>query len=214
MPCLPEIFFVQAPAVASASVTITGSDAYAFDAPRGSGGVITFDKGGAPYVLTGAGKVVSGSQSGVYAAPGLSGGVDDASSYLAAFPSGDAPEAILSGFGGLFRAVSLYWGSIDSYNTLDLFSGGSLVGSVTGGEVSSWANGDQDSGVTNRRVSLLSDVAFDAIGFRTGSNAFEVDNVSLAAAVPEPASWALMILGFGAAGAALRTGRRRVAFAA
>jgi hypothetical protein len=31
------------------------------------------------------------------------------------------------------------------------------------------------------------------------------------AAVPEPATWALMILGFGVAGAALRTGRRTVA---
>jgi hypothetical protein len=36
-----------------------------------------------------------------------------------------------------------------------------------------------------------------------------LDNVSVAAAVPEPATWALMIGGFGLAGAALR--RRRVA---
>lgn len=34
------------------------------------------------------------------------------------------------------------------------------------------------------------------------------------AAVPEPASWALMLLGFGAVGAGLRVKRRRVSFAA
>ena len=34
-------------------------------------------------------------------------------------------------------------------------------------------------------------------------------NVAAIAAVPEPASWALMITGFGAAGAALRASRRR-----
>lgn len=39
-----------------------------------------------------------------------------------------------------------------------------------------------------------------------------VDNVSLTAAVPEPATWLVMILGFGAAGAVLR--RRRAALAA
>lgn len=41
-----------------------------------------------------------------------------------------------------------------------------------------------------------------------------LDNVAMAAnaGVPEPATWALMIMGFGGAGAALR--RRRVAVAA
>jgi hypothetical protein len=43
-------------------------------------------------------------------------------------------------------------------------------------------------------------------------NDFGVDNISLAS-VPEPASWALMITGFGAAGAMLRR-RRQVAVAA
>jgi PEP-CTERM motif len=45
-----------------------------------------------------------------------------------------------------------------------------------------------------------------------GGNDFGVDNISLAS-VPEPASWALMITGFGAAGAMLRR-RRQAAVAA
>ncbi len=47
--------------------------------------------------------------------------------------------------------------------------------------------------------------AAGALGTYTGS---------LAYAVPEPAMWALMILGFGVTGAALRTRRRRVSFSA
>jgi hypothetical protein len=38
-----------------------------------------------------------------------------------------------------------------------------------------------------------------------------VDNVSITTSVPEPASWALMLLGVGAVGVALRSGRRRFA---
>lgn len=38
-------------------------------------------------------------------------------------------------------------------------------------------------------------------------------NVSTLAAVPEPATWAMMIAGFGLAGASLRSARRRIAFA-
>jgi len=46
--------------------------------------------------------------------------------------------------------------------------------------------------------------------FATRDLAFQVTPVSVGGGVPEPASWALMILGFGAAGASLRrrvTGR-------
>jgi hypothetical protein len=42
-----------------------------------------------------------------------------------------------------------------------------------------------------------------------GGNDFGVDNITLSNAVPEPASWALMILGFGGAGAVLRSRRRQ-----
>ena len=51
----------------------------------------------------------------------------------------------------------------------------------------------------------------DNSGIASG-NDFGVDNITLAS-VPEPTSWALMILGFGGAGAALRS-RRRLAVAA
>ena len=41
-----------------------------------------------------------------------------------------------------------------------------------------------------------------------------LDNVSVMAAVPEPATWAMMIIGFGAVGSMVRSSRRRNAFSA
>lgn len=50
-------------------------------------------------------------------------------------------------------------------------------------------------------------VVFDGVG---GGGGFELDNVTLGAAtaVPEPATWAMMLLGIGLIGASLRTRRR------
>ena len=55
---------------------------------------------------------------------------------------------------------------------------------------------------------------FDLLTFDglNGGGGFALDNVTLNGAVPEPASWALMIGGFGLVGASLR--RRRTALAA
>jgi hypothetical protein len=54
----------------------------------------------------------------------------------------------------------------------------------------------------------IQNVLFDA-----GGNDFAIDNISISA-VPEPATWAMMILGFFGLGSALRSQRRRVAYAA
>ena len=49
-------------------------------------------------------------------------------------------------------------------------------------------------------------------GYLNGrQSAFILTPIKTTAAVPEPGVWALMILGFGAAGASLRRRRRRVA---
>ena len=51
----------------------------------------------------------------------------------------------------------------------------------------------------------------DVAGLRLSStqNAFEVDNLAINA-VPEPATWAMMLLGFGAVGFAMRRRRQPV----
>lgn len=44
-------------------------------------------------------------------------------------------------------------------------------------------------------------------------DSISVNAVSLGSAVPEPATWAMMIIGFGAAGSMVRNSRRRMAYA-
>lgn len=107
-----------------------------------------------------------------------------------------------------YTNVSLYWGSIDGYNHLDLLDrDGKSIATIEGSMIPSISNGDQSSGATNQRVNIASDAAFYGLKFSSGGNSFEVDNVKFSGAVPEPASWALMLVGFGGMGATLR--RRR-----
>jgi hypothetical protein len=48
------------------------------------------------------------------------------------------------------------------------------------------------------------------IVFTSNQNSFEFDNIgALASGVPEPATWAMMLLGFGGIGFMLRNGKRR-----
>lgn len=78
---------------------------------------------------------------------------------------------------------------------------GSVVGTVSGslGGFATWSG-----------LSGVDYVVFDGIG---GLGGFELDNIVLNEAapggVPEPAAWALMITGFGLAGASLRNRRQK-----
>lgn len=105
---------------------------------------------------------------------------------------------------------SLYWGSIDEYNTLSfLTAGGTLVKSFTGFDFPP-ANGDQPAALTNRRITFgFSQAdAVTQVRFQSSQNAFEFDTLAIAA-VPEPASWAMLIAGFGLVGATLRRRRQQ-----
>jgi len=124
--------------------------------------------------------------------------------YLSILANGSATIT----FDHLLKSVSFNWGSVDAYNVLTIhWSGGdeTVVGNPGGGDQQNpsnngvfWANvgsGEYISGLT----------------FASSQNSFEIDDIS-GSAVPEPATWAMMIAGFGLAGAALR--RRRTIFAA
>ncbi|HEY0649235.1 PEPxxWA-CTERM sorting domain-containing protein [Phenylobacterium sp.] len=100
------------------------------------------------------------------------------------------------------------WGSIDTYNTLTIYKqgGGSLV-VVPGGNFPNLANGNQALPGTNGLFTVFGDAGerFTGIRLDSSQNSFEIDN--LAVAVPEPATWGMMILGFAGMGAVIR--RRR-----
>jgi hypothetical protein len=184
-----------APAGAAIVVSNTIGDVLA----PGFNYVATFDAApAAGYGLSGIYSEFTGSVSGVSAAP-----PGDATKYVGLQTDESLTLHSVSGF----TAFSFYMGSPDDYNhvTVDgqTFSGSALMGIPF---ISS--NGDQSVGrtVTYNLGSVQHDVTFSSSGV-----AFEFDNLAVAG-VPEPASWALMIGGFGMAGAALR--RRRATIAA
>lgn len=142
-------------------------------------------------------------------------------------PQGAAPESFgnpstqfLSTVGGAsttiqsmigFDTVSFFLGSIDTFNTVNILSTtGAVIASFTGSQLAFNANGNQDLPQTNRRVTftrVAADARIGGIGFASGVNSLEVDN--LVFTVPEPSTWAMMIAGFGMIGFAMRARRRR-----
>lgn len=114
--------------------------------------------------------------------------------------------------GSYLTSFSFYMGSPDTYNhvTFNFLGGGSQV--FNGADI--WGGGPPGDGNRANGFRVYYDfhgAKVSSINFSSDSNAFEYDGLAGALAVPEPAAWALMILGFGGVGAALRS-RRRASF--
>lgn len=167
--------------------------------------VITFDSGLETGVTLVGGQIVSGSSTNRYAAP-----AGDTTAYLAVGADGmETAELTFSDFLGERNvgSFSFYWGSIDAFNSLELISrAGAVLYSLSGGDLPP-ATGDQASALTNRRVTFTltgADTELGGLRFTSTRPSFELDTISFATAVPEPGTWVMMILGFGALGATLR----------
>lgn len=190
---------------ASAAITISsvaGTAVYS-----GPPAQVTFD-GPSLATFTG-GLVTNTSVSNVRAQPFGSTG-----NYWSVGPTDGSPGTLnLSAYGPLY-SISFIWGSIDTFNTLEVIdSTGIALATFTGSSVFNPASGDQTNPATNRLVTILlsgSD-ALNARGLRLSStqNAFEVDNFAINA-VPEPGTWAMMLLGFAGIGLSMR--RKRSAY--
>jgi hypothetical protein len=192
--------------VARAGITIeasvggapTGVNYANFDGlPLGTAGGTS---GGITVSFTTDGQAVQGSQSGLYAAPYLSNG----NGTLFGDPNNgpDMTTYLSTGIGsvtltlpGQEMYVGLLWGSVDSYNTLSLYNGSTLVGAVTGTDVTSNANGDQGQFGTYY-VNINSTDSFNKVVATSSAYAFEFDNVAYnPTAVPEPSTFFLAIVG-------------------
>jgi hypothetical protein len=132
----------------------------------------------------------------------------DPTRYASVQGSGLSTFSVLGG--ARLTSFSFYMGSPDTYNTLtfNLAGGGSQV--FAGTQIWNGANfgGDRTKGF--RVYYDFNGAEVSSITFTSGSDAFEFDGLA-GTVVPEPGTWALMILGFGGAGAMLRRSRRLVA---
>lgn len=152
--------------------------------------------------LSGGYSLVTGSSSGQYAAPYL-----DETQYLSVSGGQTATYTLAQAA----RSLSFYWGSIDDYNTVSFYNGATLIGSFLGSNIPpAPADGSQGNPINNRRVNFISDGAkFTSVVFTSTSNAFELDTLA-AGGVPEPATWGLMLAGFGMVGFAARKRRSSI----
>jgi PEP-CTERM motif len=193
---------------ASAVAPLTGSSP--FDAPLASGqtAVVTFDGPNAT------GYTFSSSIAGL-----VYNGADGLHPNIAAPPFGDLTHymAIQDGQSAtlntpILKSLSLYIGSLDPTNEITFKGAGGYSQSFMGSDLFTPATGNQSNGDNNRRFFFDFTAAekVDQIIFTSGQNSFEFDTIgALASGVPEPGTWAMMLLGFGGIGFMLRAGKRR-----
>lgn len=213
---------VEAAGVQATTVTSPAyvEDFSSYSSNNGSGngtlalGTVTTNFGGSPITGTLTGFELGNSQS--YGGIGyFYGGAFGSEQY--GIVHGDATLKLSSAvtYFGLWAAA------LDSNNTIELLNGTTSLGSFnlvnTIGALSSDyfgnPNNGQDGGEKFAFVNFLSTTPFDTIEFHQTGGGFEFDNLTVGGAVPEPASWAMMLAGFGAVGAAMRTRKAKVTFA-
>jgi len=184
---------------ADAAVTFTSAP---FDAPLAAGETlkVTFDApNAAGYVISGTGGIYTGTTPGIAAAP-----FGDATKYMAVLAN---KIAILDT--PLIGSMSVYIGSVDTYNSITFKGLGGFEQTFGGGALVASASGNQTSAGTNRRFYFdFGTTPINRIEFKSSGNSFEFDNIATGA-VPEPATWAMLITGFGLVGFSMR--RRRSA---
>jgi hypothetical protein len=158
---------------------------------------------------TGTASLFTGSDSDA-AAPALSSTTRDTASYLVV-EGGESETLVLPAA----WHVDIYVGSLDPYNTISF--GGPGAVSYTGGDLATLTHaiddGDQQSGSSNGLFAFSFAAPVTSVTFTSSQNSLEVASVS--SAVPEPSTWAMMLLGFAGLGYAAyrKTKTERMAFA-
>jgi len=207
-----KIAAVVAAASVSAAMSANAAVVFSFTpggfAPTPGFSVVNdFESGPAGFVGAGAGFVIQNNNDPQGAPPASS--VPFGTNYLSVLGGGTASY----NFTGYVTRFQFDWGSLDSYNTLTInYTGGpSIV--IPGTTFVNAANGNQVLPLTNGlfSVNATGGEVFTSISLASSQNSFEIDN--LATGVPEPATWAMMIIGFGGVGSMLRSARRKQAAA-
>jgi hypothetical protein len=167
-------------------------------------GDVTFLLAG--YTLSGDGTLFTGSLANVSAAPGTSATTQDETQYLS-LQRGDTVTLDTP----LLNAISFYVGSLDAHNSFTFHLANGATEVVTGAILAALpgmdANGSWTGFTSNGRLTFTFDSAIDSVDLASGGNAFEISDITAVSAIPEPAAWTMMILGFGGVGGLMR--RRR-----
>ncbi len=193
---------------ANAAVTLDGSTAYDAALAPGQTSVVNFDNPNA------AGYTFAGSIAGL-----VYNGADGLHVNVAAPPFGDTSlymalqtNQVATLNTPLLKSLSLYIGSLDPTNSITFKGTGGFSQTFLGSSLFDPATGNQSNGDNNRRFYFSFNPAdkVNQVVFTSGENSFEFDNIgAFASGVPEPATWAMMLLGFGGIGFMLRNGKRR-----
>ncbi|QMW23012.1 PEP-CTERM sorting domain-containing protein [Sandaracinobacteroides saxicola] len=182
-------------ATAASALTVTSQ---AYDAPLSAGQsmVVTFDApNAAGYSFASSPNLFVGSHSGIAAAP-----AGDATRYAAVLGG----QTLTLNTPNL-KSLSLYAGSIDTYNWITFKGANGYSQTVSGSAFAVVPNGSWTEALANRRVDFdFGGNRVNQVIFGSNGNSFEFDNIAAAGAVPEPATWAMLIAGFGLVGMAAR----------
>lgn len=139
---------------------------------------------------------------------GYSGTLPNDPTHYLTIPTGKS--ATLTSLLGL-SDFSFYMGSPDTFNSIQFLGANGYNVTLSGGQITQGYTGQAWS--WGQRINFnFGDDSVTQVILRSTGNSFEVDNFAAGvAAVPEPTTWALMIMGFGSVGAMVR--RRRTAYA-
>ncbi len=158
----------------------------------------------AGYTLSGTGQFLIGNSS-AGAAPAFSTTTADPTQFLSV--EGGESETLTT---PPTTEISFYIGSLDAYNTITF--GGPGGGTYTGaqlGVISGANDGNQTAADTNGRFTFDFSAPIDSVTLTSSQNSFEFSDIAaVAGGVPEPATWTLMLVGFGALGGAMRSRRK------
>ncbi|MDB5452525.1 MAG: hypothetical protein JWO33_1103 [Caulobacteraceae bacterium] len=153
------------------------------------------------------------------------GGAGGTGSYAATFDTPGYQLDLTSTEPGGVNYFGLWVSAIDEFNKVTIYSGDTAFewnSSLLPASIDSAYNGNptnpwnQNSGQKYVFVNFFSSTPIDKITFGGYGAGFETDNhtVGFISAAPEPATWGLMIVGFGAIGAVLRRRRAQAPAAA
>lgn len=181
---------------------------------------LIYDIPGYLTVTGGAGaNLVTGSVANGHEAPAVDDSpvTRDTSQYLAIHKNAVATVT----FAKPISEIAFYVGSFDWYDKLTFHyvpptnpttetGDGTWVDFETLGFVG--VDGNPNALINNGWLTLKFDRGVSSIDLTAGYNSFEISKIAIP--VPEPSTWAMMVLGFGGAGAMLRMRRRSLAIAA